>query len=373
MKANKISLRRLASFGALLFMLVYVLVIGQSILVPLTFGALLAFMLKPLCTKFERWLKWRVLAISFTMLATFIPLVVLLYFFSSQLVTVLTDMPSIEERINAGLATLYKLAKTQLGYSKAEAEQMVTEQLPNMLSSPMSALGTGFTTSTSFFTGLFLTIIYIFLFLLYRSAFKNFILLQSSSKKREDTSELLVSIQKVVQGYLQGLVMVIAIMGVMLSLGLWGIGIAHPLFWGFLAAMLAIIPFIGTFLGGLLPFLYALATYSESWQPVAVIALFVVVQFLEGNFITPKVVGSSISINPLAAIVALLVGAEIWGVAGMILSLPMLAILNEILKQSDAWRPVSFLINDEIGQNEHLFRQKWDKERFRLSNFFKLP
>ncbi|MBK9018163.1 MAG: AI-2E family transporter [Saprospiraceae bacterium] len=372
MSANKFSLRQLASFGALLFMGIYILVIGKSILVPLVFGALFAFMLKPLCTRFERWIKWRSMAIMLAMISAIIPVTGIIYFFSSQFMTVVADMSSIKEKMNAGITMVYSGVRNMLGFTRAETDKFFTEQLPSMVSSS-SFFGDGVSSSVSFCTGFLLTFIYIFLFLLYRSAFKNFILMQTHQTKRESTHGLLESVQKVIQGYLQGLVMVISIMGILNSVGLCVIGIKHPFFWGFLAAMLAVIPYIGTFIGGLLPFLYAIGTANEAWQPVAVVILFVVVQVLEGNFITPKVVGSSVSINPLAALIALLVGAEIWGIVGMILSLPCIAILNELLKQSDAWRPVSLLISDEIGINEHLFNQKWNKERFRLSNFFKSP
>ncbi len=370
MKANKLSIRQLASFGALLFMTVYILVIGKSILVPLVFGALFAFMLKPLCTRFERWIKWRSMAIMLSMASAIVPLTLLIYFFSSQFMKVVADMPSIKEKLNTGITLVYSTTRNMLGFSRAETDAFFTEQLPSMVSSS-EVFGNSFSSSAAFLTGFLLTFIYIFLFLLYKSAFKNFVIMQTHQSKREGTHGLLENIQKVVQGYLQGLLMVISIMGILNSVGLCVIGIKHPFFWGFLAAMLAIIPYIGTFIGGLLPFLYAIGTSNEAWQPVAVVILFIVVQALEGNLITPKVVGSSVSINPLAALIALLIGAEIWGVAGMILSLPCIAILNEMLKQSDVWRPVSLLISDEIGISEHLFNQKWNKERFRLSNFFK--
>jgi predicted PurR-regulated permease PerM len=101
------------------------------------------------------------------------------------------------------------------------------------------------------------------------------------------------------------------------------------------------------------------------------VALFGLVQALEGNLITPNVVGSTIKVNPLAAIIALLVGAQIWGVAGMILSLPATAVLKEFLKQFDTWKPVGFLLSDELAENHETMKKRWDKERFRLRSFFK--
>ena len=277
MKANKISLRRVANFGMLLFMVVYVLVIGQSILVPLTFGALFAFMLKPLCTRYGRWIKWRSLAIILAMVTAIVPLTAIVYFFSTQLMKVMADMPSIKEKLNTGISRIYFYTKNTLGFTRTETDHFFSEQLPSMVSSS-SFFGDGFSFSAAFITGFFLTFIYVFIFLLYRSAFKDFMLMQTQMTQREGTHELLEKIQKVVHGYLQGIVMVIAIMGILNSVGLSVIGIDHPFFWGFLAAMLAIIPYIGTFIGGLLPFLYAIATAEEAWQPTAVVILFVVVQ-----------------------------------------------------------------------------------------------
>lgn len=371
MQSNSVSIQRITAFALLLFLGIYLLVVGQNILIPLAFGALFAFMLKPVCALFERWVKWRIPSIFFSMLAVAIPFVMLLFFFSTQLVNVFDDMPSIKEKVNTGVEVLYNWTKSTFGFSQAETDKFIKEQLPKILNQPLANVGGGFMSSASFFTSFFLSIIYTFLFLLYRSAFKQFILMQKGDKEQSHISELIQKIQTVIQKYLSGLFLVILILGTLLSLGLWMIGIKHAFFWGFLAAMLAIIPYIGTFIGGFLPFLYALATAEQSWQPFAVVALFIAVQGLEGNLITPNVVGSTVKVNPLAAIVALLVGAEIWGIAGMVLSLPATAVLKEILQQSNAWKPVSYLLSDEISGDQEAFRLKWNSERFRLRNFFK--
>ena len=68
-----------------------------------------------------------------------------------------------------------------------------------------------------------------------------------------------------------------------------------------------------------MPTLYALINYDSLWMPVLVVILYVSVQALEGNFLTPKIVGSKVSLNPLFALIALFTGGMIWGIAGMIL------------------------------------------------------
>ena len=371
METNKISLQRLAHFFLLLFLVGYLLIIGQTILAPLAFGALFAFMLKPVADFYEKYIKWQIPAIVLTMLSATIPVLIIIMLFSSQLVDVFEDMPSIEKKLNAGLNSLEGWVRQTFGLTRREADELISEQTSKLVDAPISFLSGGLVSSTTFLTGFFLTGIYVFLFLLYRSAFKHFFLMQSNWNHRGKVRDILKRVQAVVQQYLYGLLIVMLILGTLNSLGLWVIGIKHALFWGFLAAFLAIIPYIGTFIGGLLPFLYALATADYSWQPLAVIILFSIIQFIEGNLITPNVVGSSVKINPLAAILALLVGNAFWGIAGMVLALPAVAVIKELMKQIDFLRPVSLLMSDELTEREELFSGKLDEDRFRFWNFFK--
>lgn len=371
MNTINISLQRLTYFMALLLLATYFIIVCQSILTPLAFGALFAFMLKPFSAFFERIIKWRILAILLAMFSAFIPIILGTYFFSAQFVNVIQDIPSITDELNAGIATIYNWASQLFSYSRAETNAFLSEQAPKLLNAPLAFLGVGVSSSTSFFVSFFLCIIYVFLFLLYRSAFNSFLLLQAGPDNSEKVRNLLQKIQSLVQRYIYGMLSVILILGILNSFGLWLIGIRHPMFWGFLAGTLAIIPYIGTFIGGLLPFLFALATTDGIWPPIAVVVLFGGVQALEGNFITPNVVGSAINVNPLAAIIALLLGAKIWGISGMVLALPAIAVLKEILKQFDAWRPVGFLLSDDISNGKNVFEKKWDNEKFRLRNFFR--
>lgn len=371
MRTNKISLLRITCFLIILLVVGYLLIIGKPILTPLAFGALFAFMLKPVASFFEKLVKWRIPAIALTMLSVAIPVVVVIGLFSSQLISVFNDMPSIEEKLDDGVKSIEKKLRKTFDLSRKEATELMDEQTAKLVEKPFSFLGGGLVTSTSFITGFLLTGIYVFLFLLYRSAFKNFILIQSSEPRRAGVGKFLSKIQTVIQKYLYGLLLVMLILGTLNSVGLWAIGLRHAMFWGFLAALLAVIPYVGTFIGGLLPFIYALAAADHSWQPLAVVILFIIVQTLEGNFISPKVVGSSVKVNPLAAIVAVLLGNELWGIAGMVLALPAVAVLKELMKQVDFLRPVSLLMSDDLMDKEDAFVERLDKEEFRFRNFFK--
>jgi predicted PurR-regulated permease PerM len=97
----------------------------------------------------------------------------------------------------------------------------------------------------------------------------------------------------------------------------------------------------------------ALITKDSVWYAIGVIIVFTVVQFLEGNFITPRITGSKVSINALAAIIALLIGGKILGIAGMILAVPAIGIVKIILSYSTYLKPFVILLGDDNPKEQH--------------------
>ena len=367
MQNHTMSLQKIAYFLIIMCISVYILVIGKNIIVPLAFAGVFALMLKPISDRLEQRISNPNVAIGLSFMVASVPLVGLIWFFSSQFIDVFENLPSISNKIEEGMNSLFVQMNKYLGSTRKESEEMLSEGAAGSF----GFLTTGLSVSSSFIVNFFLCLIYTFLLLLYRNSIKQFLLIQFSEERREKTEEILSRIQMVVQKYLYGLLVVIAILGVLNSVGLLLIGIEYAMFWGFLAAFLAVIPYVGTTLGGLLPFLYALTTADSYWQPIAIVVMFGIVQFIEGNIITPLVVGNSIKINPLAAILSLIIGGAIWGVAGLILALPFIAILNIFFKQVDYLKPVSLLLSDSIYEKEDVFEKKFDKERFRFRNLFK--
>ena len=172
--------------------------------------------------------------------------------------------------------------------------------------------------------------------------------------------------ENVVRGYIVGLFMVIVIVGALNTIGLAIIGIEYALFFGVLAALLTIIPYLGIFIGSLLPIVYALLTKDSLWYPLGVAAVFWCVQFIEGNFITPNVVGNKVSLNPFAAIIALFVGGAVWGPAGMILFIPYLALLKVVFDVIEPLEPYGFLLgNPESARQSKIIK--------RIKSKFKKP
>jgi predicted PurR-regulated permease PerM len=140
------------------------------------------------------------------------------------------------------------------------------------------------------------------------------------------------------------------IVGVLNSIGLLLLGIDYPFFFGFLCAVLLLIPYIGIIIGSLLPALVAFATKDSNWYAVGVLLLFSVIQFIEGNFITPKITGSKISINAFVSILSIVVFGMLWGTSGMILALPLTASLKVLFDHSPKFHIYGFLLGEPTEQ-----------------------
>jgi predicted PurR-regulated permease PerM len=224
--------------------------------------------------------------------------------------------------------------------------------------------------TTGTLTTIGIILIYIFFFMFYRSKFKNFLLMITPSGKHEKTNLIITQISYVTQQYLSGVLIVVVILAVLNSVGLIIISIRHALFFGILAGILNIIPYIGSFLGGLLPFVMALLT-RESWGPaIAVACVFAFNQFMENNFLTPHIVGGKVKVNPLATIIALLIGGYLWGVAGMIMFIPFLGIAKIIFDNIETLNPYGYLIGEEtntsgIAANK---MREWIKKKIPVNN-----
>ncbi|RME96191.1 MAG: AI-2E family transporter, partial [Bacteroidetes bacterium] len=346
MNKHHFSIQRFAALVISLFAIFYLLRIGKPILSPLIFALLLAFLLRPLVSIYEQKLKQPVSSILLAMATVLLPLLLIGVLVSAQMSNVLSNFKGITTDIGTGLERILRWLALTFSVPEAKVESWLSDNLSNFMNYPAEILTAGLGSSVQVIGSVFLCFIFIFFILLYRRSFYQFFLYQFGPQSRTSANDMLQRIVLMTKDYLHGLLVVMLILAVLNSLGLYLIGIRLAFFWGALGAILAIIPFVGTALGGLLPFLYALATFGLAWQPVAVVIFYAAVQSVEGNLITPKVVGNSVEVNPFIAIVALLVGGTFWGVAGMILSLPMVAICRIVFENIDLLRPIGELLRD---------------------------
>lgn len=314
------------------------IVLLKDIIIPVAFAALFAIILNPIATRIGR-RTGDLLSIIIVLLGTAVVLLLILWLVVDQLTNLVASLPDLEEKLFHMITTTSSQLHIRFNISAEEQTRILKDGAANL----STYLG-GVLVSTSYLAYFFIQVpIYIFLFLLYRDKFKEFFLAYNAKSKMQWKKD----IEGVVHGYISGLTIVVLIAGVLNSLGLYMLGIQHAFFFGFLSGTLTLIPYIGITIGATLPALFALVTKDSAWYAVGVIALHASVQFLEGNFITPKITGSRISVNALAAIVALLIGGRLLGIAGMIIAVPAVGIFKILIAGSPTLKPMVILLEDK--------------------------
>ncbi|OCT14986.1 AI-2E family transporter [Paenibacillus pectinilyticus] len=149
-------------------------------------------------------------------------------------------------------------------------------------------------------------------------------------KHRKKTVSLLMDIDTALGNYIRGQILVCVIIGGLAYLGYWLIGMPYPLLLASVVAIFNIIPYMGPFFGAAPAILMASTVSMKMVLFVAIVNL--AVQILEGNVISPQVVGKTLHMHPLFIIFALLVGGEVAGVVGLILAVPFFAVMKVIIQ-----------------------------------------
>lgn len=350
----------------------FLLLQGRSLLFPFLFAIFFSFLLMPL----EKWifkrLSNKVVSITGSVVLVLGFIGGLGFVFGYQLIQIITDMASIQSQLQTGVEEIVSFIDTNIPYIEMPADQQsMNDMMASILQAPVQFVGSGISSGAGFLVNASLTLIYTVFMLIYKDAFRDFLMIQFAKDKREEIESILSQSVHMIQHYLTGMVTVIIILAFLNCAGLLLIGVEHAIFWGVLAAFLVIIPYIGTTIGGMLPFLYSLATAEYSWQPFAVIAMYVVIQQLEGNFITPKIVGSSVRINPFFALIGIVIMGSLMGLGGIVLAIPIMAILKLVADSIDVLKPVALLMDKDLMKKRHLFYGKYDREDYRFSSLMK--
>ena len=215
-----------------------------------------------------------------------------------------------------------------------------------------------FSTTGTFLAMFALIPLYIFFLTYFREKYKKFIVL-IAEENHHKVMQILNKISLVSVKYLKGVMIDVLILSVLGSIGYLLLGIKHAILFGVLAAILNIVPYVGVLIGSLLPILMAIITKDEIGYAIGALGVAVTVQFIDNNFISPYVVGSSVSLNPLSAMIVLIVGAMTWGIAGMILSIPLAGMMKVVFDNIESLKPWGYLIGEEVNfQDKKFFKSK---------------
>lgn len=320
---------------------------GSDLVVPFALAMLIAILLMPVCNFLQRKGMPRIWATLLALLAAALFAGGIIYFLSSQIASFLNDMDQIKKGINAHLNTVQRWIRQQFGLSFSEQEDMVNNVLSSMKSSGQGAIGSTFSSLTNILTIITLLPIYTFLLLYYRGLIRQFLIDVFSKTPKQEVATILNESRTVVQSYMLGLIIELIIVATINSVGFLVLGIKYAIFLAVFAAILNILPYVGMLIASIFCMLITLTTSTDIREPLWVLLVLLIVQFIDNNIIMPKIVGSKVKLNALMTIVGVVVGGLLCGISGMFLSIPTIAILKIIFDRIEDLKPWGRLLGDE--------------------------
>ncbi|MNK59637.1 AI-2 transport protein TqsA [compost metagenome] len=337
----------------------FLAIIGEQILIPMVLGLLISILLMPLSRFMEKRLRFpRSLS---SILASLLALAIIggvIYVLSLQVAKLANDWPSFQKQFTDLIDDLQGWISRTFGVRRKDQLLYLNDTAKKSISTGTAILeralkSIGYVLMLTGFTFLFTLF-----FLLYRTHLLKFLVASFSETYHKTVFEIIDNIQFMVKKYLVGLFLQMLIVTILSLIAYTIIGVKYNFMLAILTGILNILPYIGILIALLIGALITFATAGISHVLFIVIAI-VVIHAIDGNIIMPRVVGSKVKINSLIVIIGLVIGEMLWGIAGMLLTIPILAILKIIFDRVEGLQSWGFLMGED--DDVPVFKSTFDK------------
>jgi predicted PurR-regulated permease PerM len=347
-----------------IILFIYGLIAVRNFLWPIAFGFLLSYLFFPVVNWLEKHTIPRILANFIAIIIGLGVLFSLVLYGYSRITPIAGDLPKLAESGLRNLADSLSGISEYFGFDKDETRTLIKDQAGNLLASGGQYFQGIFNATTSTVVSFGLLPVYIFLFLYYRTKFAYFLMMIFGREHRMEVVKVLREVSSIFGRYMAGVIAVVFILCIINSTGLMIVGIGYPIALGIISALFNFIPYFGTLLGGTIPFLFAVIGENDPKMAFHVVILFIIIQFIENNILTPNIVGGNVRVNPFFIITGLVAASFIWGIPGMLLIVPFLAIARIVFSHIEAMKPYAFLLGDK-GTAKHSISIKNIRKRMR--------
>ncbi len=345
MKNEKI--KKVALILLIIVLSTIILIYGKPFLVPLVFAALLASMLLPAVQWMEKKGIHKGIATIISILLLVGTIGGVVWLLSWQVSDLIKDSSEIEKELTQKYHEAQRYITDVLGVSEEKQKEMINNQKSSAPAKVGSIVTTIMGGITGFLTDTILTVVYIFLFLYYRSKLKQFIVKLVAPEDKENALEIVGDAQQVTQKYLTGLALMIFSLWIMYGIGFTLVGVKSAIFFAILCGLLEIVPFVGNITGTSLTILYSFIQGGDFTLIIGILFTYGLVQFIQTYILEPLVVGAEVNLNPLFTIIALIAGEMLWGIPGMILAIPLMGITKIVSDHVEVLKPFGELIGIE--------------------------
>ncbi len=322
----------------------YLIIQGKEVLDPLVFGFLFAILLLPIANFLEKKLR---LPRSMSSLASILLLLALvsgiLYVVGSQISSLASDWPMLKSQVSQSLDDLSGWVQQAFHINATKQMSYVHATTSKIIASGGDVLGQTFGAISSLMLFYAFIMIFTFFILLYRSILIRFIVWVFSDEYATIVHDIVENIQVILRQYILGLLLEMFVVACLACTAFWMIGVKYAVLLGIIVALFNLIPYLGIFTALLLSTLITFATGSVK-QSLAVAGSVLAMHAIDSNFLLPTIVGSKVKLNALVTFLGIVLGEMIWGLSGMFLSIPILAILKIIFDRVESLKPWGFLL-----------------------------
>jgi predicted PurR-regulated permease PerM len=328
--------------------LVTILYIAQGIIVPVVFAIIIAILLQPVVNLFVRWKMNRLVAIALTLLLTFLVIAAFGALLFSQASSFSDSWPILAEKFTGILNDTISWAAGYFDINPKKIHEWIIRTRGELINTSSTAIGQTLMALGNGLVVLFLVPVYVFMILYYQPLLMDFIRRLFAESHQVKVTEMVTQTKTVIQRYLIGLVIEAVIVATLDATALLILGIEYAILLGIIGALLNVIPYIGGIVAVALPMMIAIATKSSAWYALYVLGAYYFIQIVDNNYIVPIIVSSKVKINALFSIIVVIAGNALWGIPGMFLSIPILAIVKLLFDHIEPLKPWGFLLGDTM-------------------------
>lgn len=330
------------------FALFSMLYIGRNIIIPIVLSTIIAVVLSPsvdflVRTKINRVLSIFIVVALLVLIGSLLLLLIAsrLSDFSETFPVMMDKFIDIVDNTVKWLSQHFKIRTRIINRFIEDTEAVIVNSSREELGSTLVSMGSTLITIA-------LVPVYVFMILFYKPLLIEFFRKAYGKGNKHHANEILSSSKTIIQSYLIGLLLQAGIIAVMYTVALFALGIKYAIILGIVGALLNMIPYLGGVIAMTLFVIAALVTKESSLFVLYIVGIYSVIQFIDNNFLVPKMIGSKVKINALVAIIAVIIGGSLWGIAGMFLSLPLVAIAKVIFDRSEVLQPWGYLLGDTM-------------------------
>jgi predicted PurR-regulated permease PerM len=333
-----------------LVILAYIAIVAQNIIIPMFLGLLIAVLLIPVSNFLET--RIRIPRVVSALLVVFLFVVIIASVFAvigSQVVGLKEDWPAFQKQLMDSAGIVQNWIYNRFGIEQVRQISYLEEAASNSLDTGTNLLGKAVSSLSTVLMFVFFSLLYAVFLLIYRRNLVKFLMISFPETHQKVVLDIVTQIQNMVKKYLVGLILQMAIVSIMALIAFSVMGIKYSFMLAIITGVLNILPYIGILVALIISVLITFATASAT-KVLLVISAYIIIHLIDGNIVMPKIVGSKVKVNSLVVVIGLIIGEMMWGIFGMLLTIPSLAILKIVFDRVESLKPWGFLLGEENNE-----------------------